>query len=121
MKPPQYNLGIWLGAIKSQLNRVAAYYGMVSLLLVAVAARPQLEAWFPWLNFWLILAGLAALVLVLCVGDYVLVLKAENSFAAHQVWVCDNPTKDYILAIIKTQDQQSADIKLIKAKLGIDK
>ena len=112
MRIRQFNTGYWIGALKTQLARVQTYYSTVSLVLVAVAARSQLEEWFPWLSFpWIVLL-LVVLIVVAGILDHIFVIRNEYAWSGVQSWSMNNP-------VVKCLQDTQSDIKKIKDKLGI--
>ena len=110
----QHNLGPWLGALKMQGARAMFYMALPQLPLTAIAATPQLQKWFPWLPFWVILATLAAFFAVFGMWlDYLLILPSEMSFNNAQAYKHKNPFQSD-MAEVKTR------LGRIERKLGIE-
>ena len=110
----QFNKGYLIGALKTQLMRVQAYYSTVSLVLLAVAARPQLEEWFPWLSFPVILFLLFLIMVIAGVLDHIFVIRSEYAWNGVQTWSNNNP-------VVKCLQDMQADISKIKRELEKDK
>jgi len=88
---PQIYLGEWLGAWKIQIMRAQFYISMIQLVMIAITAKSQLQAWFPWLSFYLILIILAVAVVLIAIVDYVFVIKSEYSYNSDQLYRHNSP------------------------------
>jgi hypothetical protein len=97
----QYNLGPHIGALKVQAVRAQSYYGLVQTFLVAVAAKSQLQAWFPWLSFQMIVVGLMFLYLAVMFIDHLFIIKAEYAHNSRQVWQHSSPCAEHFHIIEK--------------------
>ena len=101
----QYNLGRWLGLYKVQLIRSQTYYGFVTGLFAAVAARAQLSVWFPWLSFPLILLLMFVGLHLLMILDHVLIKRSEYAHQAEQSYIPENPVVVDIQALRADMDK----------------
>lgn len=102
----QLDLGPHIGALKVQAVRVQSYVGLVQMFLVAVAARSQLQVWFPRLTFWEICVGLVCLYLAGMVADHIFIIKAEYAYTSQQIWKHSSVCAEHFMKI--------------EEKLGID-
>lgn len=109
----QLNLGDKVGSYKVQITRAYSYYGLVTGILAATAAREQLNAWFPWLPFWGILLALFVFLHIVMVIDFIFIRRAEITHNTIQSYIRSNPMMVDIKAM-------KSDIKSIKQHLGIE-
>lgn len=108
MKIPQYSLGAWVGAVKTQFSRAQFYTSLFPLAFSMIAARSQLLEWFPWLPFPVIIAAVILVYLMLMLLDYIFVLKPEIEFGTAQGLKHKNPAMDILKRMddwLKTQEE----------------
>lgn len=107
----QHNFGPWLGALKMQSSRAMFYLSFPQTPMVAIAATPQLQKWFPWLSFWwVILAFVLYFVIIGMWLDYKLMLPSETAYNNKQVYKHENP-------YVRDMNQARKDISEILERL----
>lgn len=113
----QYNLGEWLGAAITQASNAQFYNGLIQYGLVAVAATAQIQKWFPWVTFPMLLATLLLLFVLIMILDFKFVTPARWTFTNRQAWKHESPIKDDTNAIKARLDIMQTQLNRIEEKL----
>ena len=114
----QYQVGTWLGGIRSIFTQAQFYLGMVQFGMVAVLAYDgsighQLKIWMPWISFWWYASVLVVAYLCLMAFEWKVVYPSIVALSNQQVYKHDNP-------MVADLQQIKRDIDLIKRELKIE-
>lgn len=115
----QAGVRTWIGAFQVQLSTSMSHYivymnmGLVGMMFWHTTGRPNLEPYFPWIDFWMFASFMLVFVAVLGILDYKFVYPSRQGFLNREVYKHKNLVVADIQKILENQ-------KKIMEKLGIE-